>query len=79
MRLLFRKPMMLIVIALSLSAVCELASASVYRCYNCGDHRGYYYRDGAAYRPVGYQYCRWVGGFWRQGIWHPAQKVCWVR
>ncbi|MBA3661528.1 MAG: hypothetical protein H0W64_07360 [Gammaproteobacteria bacterium] len=21
--------------------------------------------------------CRWVSGFWRNGYWHPARKVCW--
>lgn len=46
--------------------------ADAYHCWWNGNHRvcgGYYHHY--------YRNCRWVGGFWRYGYWHPAHRVCW--
>ena len=70
-----------------LSSVMISSSADAYYVvYRSGYHDAYYggYHDGYdGYYGRGYYHryheCTWVGGFWRHGYWHPAQKVCWYR
>lgn len=61
---------LLLILLISLGSLSISDIASAYWCAYGHCHHHYYHR---------YHNCRWVGGFWSHGYWHPRHRVCWWR